>query len=50
MSEDAAFDITICNPPFFSSAEEMQEGQKLKVESAHAVRSDPARRRWTTEA
>lgn len=32
-----AFDLTVCNPPFFASEEEMQRGADLKAEQAHAA-------------
>lgn len=32
-----AFDLTVCNPPFFVSEEEMQRGTELKAEEAHAA-------------
>lgn len=31
------FDLVICNPPFFSSAEEIRNGTELKAEEAHAA-------------
>ena len=33
----ADVDITMCNPPFFGSADEMREGRELKMNEAHAV-------------
>ncbi|OCF38557.1 hypothetical protein I317_07667 [Kwoniella heveanensis CBS 569] len=35
--ETHQWDLTICNPPFFGSEEEMQEGQDLKEQVAHAA-------------
>ena len=31
------FDVVVCNPPFFSSENEMTQGQDLKADGAHAV-------------
>jgi methyltransferase len=31
-------DMTMCNPPFYASDEEMQKGVDLKLEGPHAVR------------
>ncbi|WVF70753.1 hypothetical protein IAT40_005547 [Kwoniella sp. CBS 6097] len=35
--QDPQWDLTICNPPFFGSEEEMREGQDLKTQIAHAA-------------
>ncbi|ODO11849.1 hypothetical protein I350_00633 [Cryptococcus amylolentus CBS 6273] len=35
--DEEAWDFTMCNPPFFESAEEMQKGIDLKEEGAHAA-------------
>ncbi|WWC86060.1 uncharacterized protein L201_000931 [Kwoniella dendrophila CBS 6074] len=35
--ETSKWDLTICNPPFFGSEEEMREGQYGKEEGAHAA-------------
>lgn len=31
-------DMIMCNPPFYSSSEELQQGVELKEEGPHAVR------------
>ncbi|WVR05733.1 hypothetical protein IAU60_002758 [Kwoniella sp. DSM 27419] len=35
--ETARWDFTLCNPPFFGSEEELQEGQQGKARGAHAA-------------
>ncbi|ORY33763.1 hypothetical protein BCR39DRAFT_519100 [Naematelia encephala] len=37
MDQDITFDIMICNPPFFASMDEMQEGSEAKAGPAHAA-------------
>jgi len=34
-------DMTICNPPFYASNEEMQKGVELKTDGPHAVCLSP---------
>ena len=36
--KDLQVDITMCNPPFYSSSEELQLGVDLKEDGPHAVR------------
>ncbi|WVQ85337.1 hypothetical protein IAT38_007502 [Cryptococcus sp. DSM 104549] len=36
-SEDREWDFTMCNPPFYGSAQEMQESVDLKEKGAHAA-------------
>jgi 23S rRNA A1618 N6-methylase RlmF len=36
--KDLQVDMTMCNPPFYSSSEELQQGVELKEEGPHAVR------------
>jgi len=35
-------DTTMCNPPFYASDEEMQEGVSFKLEGPHAVCPSPS--------
>ncbi|KAK8865830.1 hypothetical protein IAR55_000978 [Kwoniella newhampshirensis] len=37
LDKDDRFDVTICNPPFFGSEEEMRQGQELKAQGSHAA-------------
>ncbi|WWD17985.1 hypothetical protein CI109_102431 [Kwoniella shandongensis] len=37
LHSDDSFDVTICNPPFFGSEEEMRHGQELKAQGSHAA-------------
>ena len=36
--KDLQVDMTMCNPPFYSSSEELQQGVELKEDGPHAVR------------
>jgi methyltransferase len=36
-NEENEADMTMCNPPFFASAEEMEAGRAIKAEQAHTV-------------
>lgn len=37
--KDLQVDMTMCNPPFYSSSEELQQGVDMKEDGPHAVHS-----------
>jgi 23S rRNA A1618 N6-methylase RlmF len=45
--KDLQVDMIMCNPPFYSSSEELQQGVEMKEDGPHAVRPRPLSKRNT---